>query len=272
MRPVAFTVIERFRDTPKAPDQNEDRLAITENFVAVIDGATSSAPMQGISGGIVAAEAVLDAILALPADATPRQFVDDATARLAARIGAWPDRRLSRPSASAVVWSRRRQEVWRIGDCHFRIDDAEYSGEKLVDRVSYEFRCAVLRGRLALGLTDAEREKTVATLQQPFMPLVDVQHAFANADSDDPLAYGVIDGTPVPDRFIEAHPTAAAREIVLCSDGFLSPCATLAEGLADLARIKRDDPLMTRLVTGSRPFAPGVDCFDDTTYVRFALA
>lgn len=271
MRRVDFTVIERFCDTPKTPERNEDRLAINENFVAVIDGATSSAPIDGRLGGVVAAETVLETISALPPDATARAFVDDATARLAARIGSWPDKRLGRPCASVVVWSRSRNQIWRIGDCHFRIDDSEHPGEKLIDRVSYAFRCAVLRGRLALGLTDPERERTVATLEQPFMPLVEVQHAFANVDSDDPLAYGVIDGTRVPDRFVETHTTEGARKIVLCSDGFVSPRATLAEGLADLARIKRDDPLMARLVTGSRPFGPGRDFFDDTTYVRFAL-
>jgi len=271
VRPAAFTVIERFCGTAKRPELNEDRLAITQNFVAVIDGATSSAPMNGVSGGIVAAETVMETIAALPPDATARQFVDDATARLDARIGAWPDQKRGRPCASVVVWSRSRNEIWRIGDCHIRIDDREILGEKLIDRVSYEFRCAVLRGRLALGLTDVERETTVPTLKQPFMPLVEVQHAFANIDGDDPLAYGVIDGTPVPDRFIEIFETFGAGEIVLCSDGFLAPHATLAEALADLARIKREDPIMTRLVTGSRPFFPNADFYDDTTYVRFAL-
>jgi len=268
MTSIDFTVIERLCATAKTPDRNEDRLVVTENFVAVIDGATNSGPIQGRPGGIVAAEAVAETMLALPPDATARQFADDATARLAARIGPWPDRRLARPCASVVAWSPQRQEIWRIGDCHFRIDDAEFVGEKLVDRISYEFRCAVLRLRLALGVTDLDRERNVPTLEQPFMPLVEVQHGFANADVDDALAYGVIDGAPIPDRFIETHSTAGAREIVLCSDGFPQPRATLAQGLADLERIKRDDPLMVRLVTGSRPFFPGADYFDDTTYVR----
>jgi hypothetical protein len=188
---------------------------------------------------------------------------------LAERIGAWPDPRVSRPCASVVVWSRRRAEIWRVGDCHFRLDEVQYPGEKPVDRLAYDFRCAVVRARLALGLTNPEKERAVATLEQPFMPLVAVQHAFANADSDDPLAYGVINGAPIPDRFIELHSTANAREIVLCSDGFPAPYASLGQGLAEIARLRREDPLLVKS-GGSRPFPPGADLFDDTTYVRFA--
>jgi hypothetical protein len=269
--PVDVSVIERFCATPKAPELNDDRLVVSDDFVAVIDGATSSGPLSGRSGGVIAAEAVADAVLGLAAEATARQFVDEAGALLDRRIGPWPDRLVSRPCASVVVWSRWRNEIWRVGDCHFRLDDREFLGEKYVDRLSYEFRRAVVRSRLALGLTSFDAERLVATLKQPFMPLVEVQHAFANADVDDPLAYGLINGERTPDRFVEIYPVGDAGEIVLCSDGFARPWPTLAEGLDDLARLKREDPLMVNCLTGSRPFPPGADVFDDTTYVRLAL-
>ena len=262
--------VESLCATPKGrADRNEDRLVSTENFVAVIDGATNSGPVGGRSGGIVAAEAVAETIAALPAHVSARQFADAATDCLAARLGQWPDKLKARPCASVVVWSAHRQEIWRVGDCHFRVDAAAFAGEKLVDRLSYEFRCAVVKGRLLLGATNVEKQRTVPVLEQPFMPLVEVQHAFANLGYDDPLAYGVIDGTPVPDRFVEIFAVAGASEIVLCSDGWPRPYATLAEGLAELARLKRDDPLLAHAFAGSRPFPPGQDFFDDTTYIRF---
>ncbi|WP_237152474.1 hypothetical protein [Oryzibacter oryziterrae] len=266
---AAFTVVESLCASGKgSEDKKEDRLVVTDDFVAVVDGATSSGPINGKAGGIVAAECVVEALLALPADATARAFVDAATARLAARMHPWPDETIMRPSAAVVVWNRARQEVWRIGDCHYRIDQRDYAGEKEIDKVSYAFRCAVVKARIALGVSTVEAERRIPTLQQPFMPLVSLQHAFLNKDIADPLAYGAICGTPVPDRFIEVTSTAGAGEFVLCSDGFLSPAATLADGLADLARIRDADPLMVTLTQGSRPFADGADYFDDTTYVR----
>jgi hypothetical protein len=267
-----FRVVESLCATGKESEaKKEDRLVVTDDFAAVIDGATSSGPIGGRPGGIVAAEAVEAAVKALPPDASARDFVDRATAAVAAAIGAWPDETQMRPSAVAAVWSRARDEVWRVGDCHVRVDDRAYYGGKEIDRIGYEFRCAVIRARLRLGLTSLDAERRVPTMEQPFRPLVTAQHAFLNLDSDDPLAYGGLAGTPVPDRFVEVIPATGAREIVLASDGFLSPPATLAEGLAEIARVRENDPLMVELATGSRPFMPGRDYFDDTTYLRIRL-
>lgn len=267
-----FRVIESLCVTGKASeDRKEDRLVITPDFVAVIDGATSSGPIGSRPGGIVAAEAVASTVETLPANATAREFVDAATAAIADAIGAWSDERGMRPSAVAAVWSAARREVWRVGDCHFRIDDRAFPGGKEIDHVSYAFRCAVVKARLRLGVTTVEAERNIPTLEQPFMPLVSTQHAFLNLDSDDPLAYGGLCGTPVPDRFVEVMPVGDAREIVLASDGFLTPPATLADGLAELKNVRENDPLMIELTEGSRPFMPGRDYFDDTTYARIAL-
>ncbi|PIP00723.1 hypothetical protein [Pleomorphomonas carboxyditropha] len=267
-----FRVVESLCATGKESEaKKEDRLVVTDDFAAVIDGATSSGPIGDRPGGIVAAEAVERAVKELPPAATVRDFVDRATANIAAAIGDWPDETLMRPSAVAAVWSRARGEVWRVGDCHVRIDGRAYPGGKEIDRIGYEFRCAVIRARLRLGLTNLEAERRVPTMEQPFRPLVTAQHAFLNLDSDDPLAYGGLAGTFVPDRFVEVIEATAARDIVLASDGFLSPPATLAEGLAEITRIRENDPLMVDLVMGSRPFMPGRDYFDDTTYLRIAV-
>lgn len=270
---TSFSVIEELCASGKGSEAlKEDRLVMTGDFVAVVDGATSSGPIGDRSGGIVAAETVEASLRSLPPEATAHEFATSATAALAKAIGSRADNSVMLPSAAVVVWSRHRGEIWRIGDCHFRIDRTAFPGEKEIDRVSYAFRCAVLKGRLRLGQTTVEAERRVPTLKQPFMDLIRVQHAFANLDSDDPLAYGVLCGLPVPDRFIEVHSTAGACEIVLSSDGFLSPAATLDAGLAEIANVRENDPLMIDLFTGSRPFPPGCLYFDDTTYVRFAPA
>lgn len=267
-----FRVIESLCATGKeSEDKREDRLVVTADFAAVIDGATSSGPIGGRPGGIVAAEAVAWTVKELAPEATVREFVDRATANIASAIGDWPDETVMRPSAVAAVWSRARNEVWRVGDCHVRIDDQSYPGGKEIDHVGYAFRCAVIRARLRLGLTSLEAERRVPTMEQPFRPLVLAQHAFLNLDSDDPLAYGGLAGTHVPDRFVEVFPARDAHEIVLATDGFLSPTATLADGLAEIAHVRENDPLMVDLTTGSRPFVPGRDYFDDTTYLRIAI-
>ena len=110
--PRRFSVVENLCATGKDTDaRKEDRLVVTDDFAAVIDGATSSGPIGGRPGGIVAAEAVEQTIRDLAPDASVRDFVDGATTAIARAIGDWPDETTMRPSAVAAVWSRARGEA-----------------------------------------------------------------------------------------------------------------------------------------------------------------
>ena len=148
-------------------DTNKDRLVVTDDFVAVIDGSTSSGPLDGRAGGIVAAETVADTIRSLPGLATAPEFVALVTARIvrADRVMAGKHRAPFRRRLS--LWSAARRQIWRVGDCHFRVDDSEHNGDKPLDALAYGYRCAVVRARLALGLTTIEREQKIPVLQQP---------------------------------------------------------------------------------------------------------
>jgi hypothetical protein len=266
-----FKVLEQLCEGKGAPNANEDRLVITPHFVAVIDGATSSTPLaSGKAGGVVAAEAIAAAVEAFPADITARAAVDAMTQAVFNATGPWPDESQNRPCAAVVIYSATREEIWRVNDCHFRLDATPYVGGKMVDHVSYTYRSTLLRAQLRRGLINPELEQQENTGRIAIRDYISLQNAFENI-LDDPLGYGVINGLPVPDKFIEIHVTTGARELVLCSDGFFHPPATLAEGLAELARLKREDPLLCLQVNGSRPFPPDGRFFDDTTYVRLEL-
>ncbi len=268
-----FEIIEWMCETPKGePGLNEDRLIMNDRFVAIVDGATVSGLINGVSGGIVASRAVEDALELLQADATVHEFVDAANSLLSERTRGLLDQGATPPFAAAVVWSSTRREIWRIGDCHFRIDEKDYIGEKEVDRVAYAFRCGVVRARLALGLTTVDAERKIAALDQPYRPLVMVQHAFMNLDSDDPMAYGAINGSPIPRRFIEKIDASQAKQIVLCSDGFIKPYPSLQGAILETKRLSEVDPLLIYHYDGSRPFAAGGALFDDTSYVRFDVS
>lgn len=266
---MTFTVLEQFCEGKGQPEACEDRLVITPHFVAVIDGATSSAPLaSGKAGGIVAAEAIADVIPHLPADCEAATFVRLATQAVHTATGHWPDETKNRPCAAVVVYSAARQEVWRVCDGHFMLDGQAYLGDKMIDIIPYTYRSAMIRGRLKLGISTLEEELELARTTKPIKPYTDLQAAYEN-DTQDRLGYGVINGLPVPEKFIEIHSTKGVAEIVLCSDGFFFPAPTLAEGLAELARLKAEDPLLCLQVNGSRPFPMNGRFFDDTTYVRF---
>jgi hypothetical protein len=265
---MAFQIIEQFCEGKGKPEACEDRLVITPHFVAVIDGATSSAPLaSGKAGGIVAAEAIARVVQTLPADCDALTFVKLATQAVHEDTGHWPDESKNRPCAAVVVYSAARQEVWRVCDGHFMLDGQAYLGEKYIDTIPYTYRSTIIRGRLKLGISAVAEELELARTTKPLKAYTDLQAAYNN-DPDDRMGYGVINGLPVPEKFIEIHSARGVTEIVLCSDGFFAPAPSLAAGLAELARLKQEDPLLCLQVNGSRPFPAEGHFFDDTTYVR----
>lgn len=240
----------------EAKIKGEDRLVITHDFIAVLDGA----------GGAEAAACVAGVIPILNKDVTVWDFVAAASSALAP-LHARRDGRGPYPVCTqAVVWSRARGQVWRVGDSHFMLDGVAYPGGKLVDTLGNRYRAAIVRAMLRSG---RPLEALIAEAPLPQAALIGQQGQYQNRDNGDPLDYGVLDGRTVPPRFVEAHDAAHAHSIVLCSDGFVEPPATLQEGLNRLAHLRRTDPLMVFEVENGRGFPPDRDIFDDTTYVRF---
>jgi len=268
---LAYTIIESLCQAKGAPEQNEDRLVILPHVVAVIDGSTSSPPIGGVAGGVVAADAVVQSLRTLAPDWTFRQLVDQATDVLGGRLRGHEPLPGGRPSASLLAWHPGRDELYRLGDSHALLDGRALIGEKAIDQLGSAFRNACLQARLRLGLITVVEARQISVLEDVHRPLIEVQYAFQNRDTGHPLEYGVIDGTGVPDRFLDVHSTATVRDIVLCSDGFLHPPETLESGLRELNRLRADDPLLSWTASGSRAFPLERRLFDDTTYVRLCI-
>ena len=265
---MSFTILEHFCEGKSKPELCEDRVVITPHFAAVIDGATSSAPLaSGKPGGIVAAEAISAVIQTMPATITAAEFVKQATTAVYEATGAWPDESKNRPCAAVAVYSAHHQEVWRVCDCHIRLDDTYYDGEIEAGRIPYTYRSAIVRARIALGQMTVEDERNRPVNQQPFWPFVEVQNVFLNHPTD-PMGFGAINGLTVPEKFIEVFSTKGVKQVVLCSDGFFNPAPTLQEALVDLERLRTEDPMLCYQVNGSRPFPMGGKYFDDVSYIR----
>jgi hypothetical protein len=263
-----FSVIENFCEGKSKPELCEDRVVITSHFAAVIDGATSSAPLaSGKPGGIVAAEAIAAVIHTMPAHITAKDFIKQATQAVFNATGDWPDESKNRPCAAVAVYSAHHQEIWRVCDCHIRLDETVHDGEIEAGRIPYTYRSAIVRAKIALGQTTIEAEQQHPVHQQPFWPFVEVQNIFTNHPTD-PMGFGAINGLNVPEKFIEVFSTKGVKSIVLCSDGFFSPAPTLQDALKELERLRTEDPLLCYHVNGSRPFPIGGKYFDDVSYIR----
>ena len=277
----------------KSPEACEDGMVVTDDFIAVIDGSTSKTPKHlnpDMKNGRYAMMLISEYIREeLKADASVDDFCQGVTAYIynkvyeklgvEERLKEHPEERLT---ASAILYSRTRNEVWMVGDCQAIIGGKLYENGK-----PYEEKIARKRVELIeQGLSPAEARKQIEPL------LIEAMLSGQNQ------TYTVIDGFPiyregvkvvsVSDSSSVQDPVPASdsvpcsdsasasgtisvssSEIVLASDGypFLEP--TLAASEAALAEQIANDPQNIHSFIATKGIVEGNKSFDDRTYIRF---
>lgn len=283
----------------KSPEACEDGMVVTDDFIAVIDGSTSKTPKHlnpDMKNGRYAMMLISEYIREeLKTDASVDEFCQGVTAYIynkvyeklgvEERLKEHPEERLT---ASAILYSRTRNEVWMVGDCQAIIAGKLYENGK-----PYEEKIARKRVELiAQGLSPAEARKQIEPLlikamlsgQNQTYAVIDgfpiyregvkvvsvsdfcsVQNSVSSSDS-----CSVQDTVSCSDS-VSASDTipSSSSEIVLASDGypFLKP--TLAASEAALAEQIANDPQNIHSFIATKGIVEGNKSFDDRTYIRF---
>ena len=285
----------------KSPEACEDGMVVTDDFIAVIDGSTSKTPKHlnpDMKNGRYAMMLISEYIREeLKADASVDDFCQGVTAYIynkvyeklgvEERLKEHPEERLT---ASAILYSRTRNEVWMVGDCQAIIDGKLYENGK-----PYEQEIARKRVELIeQGLSPAEARKQIEPLLIEAMlsgqnqtytvidgfpiyregvKVVSVSDSCSVSDSV-PISDSVpaSDSVPCSDS-VSASGTifVSSSEIVLASDGypFLEP--TLAASEAALAEQIANDPQNIHSFIATKGIVEGNKSFDDRTYIRFSV-
>lgn len=295
----------------KSPEACEDGMVVTDDFIAVIDGSTSKTPKHlnpDMKNGRYAMMLISEYIQEeLKADASVDDFCQGVTAYIynkvyeklgvEERLKEHPEERLT---ASAILYSRTRNEVWMVGDCQAIIDGKLYENGK-----PYEEKIARKRVELIeQGLSPAEARKQIEPLlikamlsgQNQTYTVIDgfpiyqegvkvvsvsdsssVQGSVSSSDSSSVQdSVSSSDSCSVQDPVSCSGSTSASdtipsssSEIVLASDGypFLKP--TLAASEAALAEQIANDPQNIHSFIATKGIVEGNKSFDDRTYIRF---
>ena len=270
----------------KSQEACEDGLVMTDDFIAVIDGSTSKTPKHlspDMKNGRYAMMLISEYIQQeMKADATVDEFCEGITAYIYNKVylpmGIEEQLRLhpeERLTASAIIYSNQKKEVWMVGDCQAIINGKLYDNSK-----PYEQEIAQKRVELiAQGLSPAEARKQIEPL------LIKAMLSGQNQ------TYTVVDGFPIYregvkivalkmkpvsssiETYFQEHPkpVSSPNEVVLASDGypFLKP--TLAESEAALAEQIANDPQNIHSFIATKGIVEGNKSFDDRTYIRFSV-
>lgn len=277
----------------KSQEACEDGMVVTDDFIAVIDGSTSKTPKHlnpDMKNGRYAMMLISEYIREeLKADASVDDFCQGVTAYIynkvyeklgvEERLKEHPEERLT---ASAILYSRTRNEVWMVGDCQAIIDGKLYENGK-----PYEQEIARKRVELIeQGLSPAEARKQIEPLlikamlsgQNQTYTVIDgfpiyregVKVVSVSDSSSVQDSVPASDSVPCSDSASASDTIpSSSSEIVLASDGypFLKP--TLAASEAALAEQIANDPQNIRSFIATKGIIEGNKSFDDRTYIRF---
>lgn len=275
-------VIESKIEGKKSPESCEDGLVVTADFIAVIDGSTSKTPHHlspDMKNGRYAMVLISEYIQhELKPESTVEDFCEGVTSYIYNKVyrqqgieeqmQAHPEERLT---ASAILYSKAKNEVWMVGDCQAIIDGKLYENNKPFEDIVARRRVELIRQ----GFTPQEARKTIEPL------LIQAMLEGQNK------TYTVIDGFPIyqkgvkvvslnaPQKNVETDVADSlplpTKEIVLASDGypFLKP--TLTESEEALVHLLAYDPQCTHEFIATKGIVVGNKSFDDRTYIRFQI-
>lgn len=272
---LLMKVIEQFAAGKAGPDTNEDCIAVSGNFVGVFDGVTSRQgnTLRGVSNGRFASGILAAALEKLPRDITGPAAVASLNSTLLAegKKAAAEEKKefteiWSYPAAALLVYSRARQEIWRVADSTFMLNGKAHYRSFPQEETWAQLRRAFICAKLAKGMTEQQLLDEDPSWHL-LTPIISELKVFANHSG--PFGYGVLNGSEIPAMHIEVFDAKRAGEIVFASDGYPEVFPTLQETEAHLAKTLAEDPLMYRLYPQVKGVKKGHVSFDDRAYIRF---
>lgn len=268
---------------PKNPQKkSEDGIVVTNDFIAVIDGSTSKTTRHHcpwMSNGRYAMTLISRYIRKMPPKTSCHDFCKGVTASIfrhyqypilpfltpkscIQRLLDHPEERLT---ASAIIYSRVRREVWMIGDCQCLANGEYYDNPKPYEQQLAELRAQRVRELLAEGMTVEEQLVSDPAREVVIAPLLETM-------KNQNKTFAVIDGFRIAEQFVPVFQLDFRPwELVFASDGYPRLANTFieTERLLDIQR--KNDPLNIGEFKATKAFIKGNNSFDDRSYIRFTV-
>lgn len=263
-------IIEQLIIGKHSQETCEDGIASSNDFIAVIDGSTSKSPVQilpDMHNGRYAMLLVADLIQKTDAKISCKDFCKKASESILniyrekkvdlKRLEKYPTERLT---ASAIIYSRYRKEIWMIGDCQCLIDGKLYTNRKPAEEILASKRSEYIN-------KDLRKKRKLVDFQVIDKGREYILPALKASCNEQNISYAVIDGFEIPTDKVKI--LRAGREVVLASDGYPLLASTLDESEKLLHEQLKNDPLCINSFKATKGLMKGNVSFDDRAYVRF---
>lgn len=249
------------------PTLCEDGLFISDDFIAVIDGATAKTHelFSGKTGGRVAMEIIISALGKLNKNAEKDDAFTFLNSQLSELYSINPK---GKAAACIIIYSKAHNEIWSCGDCQCIINDTLHLNEKEIDVIASKARALFLEIALLSGKT--ERELLENDVGREFIkPIIENQDIFENGNGR--FAYEVLNGKNLRLDLIKTYTVSGGDTVVLASDGYPILKNTLEDSEKELEMVINNNPLCNKGYCSTKGVAPGNKSFDDRAYIKFIV-
>ena len=269
----SFGIIEQFcASKTVVPEDCEDIIVTCENYIAVIDGATSKTDnrFEGKTGGKIAAELIASYLQTGLIDSN--MDYKTATCRIQAELQTYAQQHQLEQQgihlcASAVIYSIAKRQIWAVGDCQFLLNKKHYTFYKKVDTILSDARSLAMHMLLQSGHTEEDLMKEDLARKLILDELKMQQHL---ENQDDEYGYSVFSSRGSV-KTVSVTDVPPGSEVVLASDGYPELFGTLAESEARLNELIRLDPLCYKIYKSTKGLMNNCTHFDDRSYIRFRV-
>ncbi len=280
MNTKKYEILEKFIAAKSGRMEDcEDRLHISEHFLAVIDGATGKTPNRwnGMTAGQKAAEIIDETFADLPAAATVAKAVSAINREIrqcylqSGLLEMVKEKPIHRLTACFAAISIERRELWMVGDCQALLGKEHVHFPKIVDKIAAAARAVVLQNARVKGIRESEiRENDPG--RRFILPLLEAQTMLQNNAVAGVFGYPVIDGFSLSVNGAKVLPVPEdAETIVLASDGYPQLKPDLAASEACLAKILQEDPMLYKVHFETKGKLATNISFDDRSFLKIRL-
>jgi hypothetical protein len=157
-------ILEHFLEGKVCSNTCEDGFVVTENFAAVIDGATAKADfeVENLSTGKFIMSALKDIISSLSFDCDAERCIAEIDEKLQNlyiekgifEIISHDNNKI--PSASVIIYSKFNHELWFFGDCQALINGEFITNESRIDNLTSTMRKWMIEYLLMSGKTESD--------------------------------------------------------------------------------------------------------------------
>lgn len=263
---------QQSRGKLKTSAYNEDRVVIGPNVVGIVDGSRGPMYLERDMIENILSDSV--ALLSTLSDESDTETTISSLTEICAhhKKAMGLDAPMTHTGGFVFcIYIKSKRQIWQVGDCAYSVDGKIVSNDIAAETIGSRQRALIIRSRLLQGEAPMEIMKD-PKYDQLIDEHLDAQLHFANRDEDAGFGFGVINGQPVPSSFIRvASLSKDARELVIVSDGYPEPTATLLKAEQKLAKMLETDPLCVGMNIGPKGLGPDRISYDDRSYVRLSL-